>query len=73
MIGLLKQRSFGAFTASMFLGAFNDNAFKVLVLFLVASLAKGEGLQVADGFSPKSLAEAAADAVCPAVRSCSGP
>lgn len=38
MLRLLKQRSFGALTASQFLGAFNDNAFKMLVLLLVASL-----------------------------------
>ncbi|MCA9003259.1 MAG: MFS transporter, partial [Planctomycetes bacterium] len=40
MLALLKRRSFGALTASQFLGAFNDNAFKALVLFLAASLSK---------------------------------
>ncbi|MDF1839246.1 MAG: MFS transporter [Planctomycetota bacterium] len=44
MLGLLKRRSFGAMTASQFLGAFNDNAFKALVLFLAASLAKDNPL-----------------------------
>ncbi len=34
MIGLLKKKSFGSLTASQFLGAFNDNAFKQLVLLL---------------------------------------
>lgn len=38
MFDLLKKRSFGAMTLSQFLGAFNDNAFKILVLLLVASL-----------------------------------
>ncbi|MCP5022499.1 MAG: MFS transporter [bacterium] len=44
MLALLKQRSFGAMTASQFLGAFNDNAFKALVLFLAASLSKDNPL-----------------------------
>lgn len=44
MLALLKRRSFGAMTASQFLGAFNDNAFKALVLFLAASLAKDNPL-----------------------------
>lgn len=34
-------RAFRAFVASQFLGAFNDNAFKMLVLLLVAGLAAG--------------------------------
>jgi len=40
VISLLRHRSFGALTAAQFLGAFNDNAFKALVLFLAASLGK---------------------------------
>ncbi|MFT5153695.1 MAG: acyl-[acyl-carrier-protein]-phospholipid O-acyltransferase, partial [Planctomycetota bacterium] len=34
MFRLLKERSFGALTLTQFLGAFNDNAFKQLVLML---------------------------------------
>ncbi len=34
MFQLLRQRSFGALTLAQFLGAFNDNAFKQLVLLL---------------------------------------
>jgi acyl-[acyl-carrier-protein]-phospholipid O-acyltransferase/long-chain-fatty-acid--[acyl-carrier-protein] ligase len=44
MLALLKRRSFGAMTASQFLGAFNDNAFKALVLFLAASLSNDNPL-----------------------------
>ena len=42
MLHLLKQRSFGAMTLSQFLGAFNDNAFKQLVLLLIATVAGGK-------------------------------
>ena len=38
MIDLLKKRSFGAMALCQFVGAFNDNAFKILVLLLAASL-----------------------------------
>ena len=31
MLHLLKRRSFGSMTLSQFLGAFNDNAFKMVV------------------------------------------
>ncbi|MBL4770009.1 MAG: MFS transporter [Planctomycetes bacterium] len=48
MLALLKRRSFGAMTASQFLGAFNDNAFKALVLFLAASLSKDNPLPWVD-------------------------
>lgn len=44
MLGLLKRRSFGALIASQFLGAFNDNAFKQLVLLLTVSAATPEAL-----------------------------
>ena len=37
MLRLLRSRSFAALTASQFLGAFNDNAFKQLVLLLSLS------------------------------------
>jgi acyl-[acyl-carrier-protein]-phospholipid O-acyltransferase/long-chain-fatty-acid--[acyl-carrier-protein] ligase len=39
--GQVGPRAFRAFVASQFLGAFNDNAFKMLVLLLVAGLAAG--------------------------------
>ena len=39
MLKLLKQRSFGALVLSQFLGAFNDNAFKHLVLLLTVAAA----------------------------------
>lgn len=42
MLYLLQKRSFGAMTLSQFLGAFNDNAFKTLVLILVASVEAGQ-------------------------------
>ncbi|MCP3919974.1 MAG: MFS transporter [bacterium] len=37
MFDLVRRRSFGALTLSQFLGAFNDNAFKQLVLLFVVS------------------------------------
>ncbi|MEL6430856.1 MAG: MFS transporter, partial [Planctomycetota bacterium] len=37
MLGLLKQRSFGFLVGSQLLGAFNDNAFKQLVLLLTVT------------------------------------
>ena len=43
MLHLLRHRSFRALTATQFLGAFNDNAFKQLVVFL-ASARAGEML-----------------------------
>ncbi|MEE8467956.1 MAG: MFS transporter, partial [Planctomycetota bacterium] len=42
MLHLLKRRSFGAMTLCQFLGAFNDNAFKMVVLFLVTATAATE-------------------------------
>lgn len=39
MLGLLKNRSFASLLATQFLGAFNDNAFKQLVLLLAVSAA----------------------------------
>ena len=49
MLSLLKQRSFGAMTGSQFLGAFNDNAFKQVIVLLAAALAVGTAPQwVAD-------------------------
>lgn len=44
MLGLLKRRSFGALIGSQFLGAFNDNAFKQLVLLLTVSAATADAL-----------------------------
>lgn len=44
MLKLLKRKSFRALTATQFLGAFNDNAFKMLVLLLVASLGSDHAL-----------------------------
>jgi len=44
MFHLLKRKSFGALTASQFLGAFNDNAFKQLVLLLVTLSATSEAM-----------------------------
>lgn len=44
MLGPLKRRSFGALIGSQFLGAFNDNAFKQLVLLLTVSAATAEAL-----------------------------
>ena len=44
MLGPLKRRSFGALIGSQFLGAFNDNAFKQLVLLLTVSAATVEAL-----------------------------
>lgn len=43
MFRLLALRSFRALTVSQFLGAFNDNAFKQLVLLVVVSVGVGEG------------------------------
>lgn len=39
MLHLLRQRSFRALSATQFLGAFNDNAFKQLVVFLASARA----------------------------------
>ena len=39
MLHLLKERSFGAMVLTQFLGAFNDNAFKQLVVFLATAAA----------------------------------
>lgn len=39
MLHLLRQRSFGAMLLSQFLGAFNDNAFKQVVLLLATAIA----------------------------------
>ncbi len=44
MLGLLKKRSFGSLVASQFLGAFNDNAFKQLVLLLAVSAVTADAL-----------------------------
>ena len=44
MIGLLKKRSFGSLVASQFLGAFNDNAFKQLVLLLTVAAVTTSGI-----------------------------
>ena len=41
MLHLLRQRSFGAMLFSQFLGAFNDNAFKQVVLLLATAIATG--------------------------------
>jgi len=43
MLGLLKKRSFGAMTLTQFLGAFNDNAFKQVIVLLATSVAAGAG------------------------------
>jgi acyl-[acyl-carrier-protein]-phospholipid O-acyltransferase/long-chain-fatty-acid--[acyl-carrier-protein] ligase len=43
MLGLLKKRSFGAMTLSQFLGAFNDNAFKQVIVLLATAVAAGAG------------------------------
>lgn len=45
MLHLLRQRSFGAMTLSQFLGAFNDNAFKQVVLLLATAIATGGGIE----------------------------
>tara|TARA_R110002096_G_scaffold191185_1_gene372573 strand:- start:10645 stop:14094 length:3450 start_codon:yes stop_codon:yes gene_type:complete len=42
MLSLLKKRSFGAFTLAQFLGAFNDNAFKGLIILLVTYMKAGD-------------------------------
>ncbi|MEZ6014082.1 MAG: MFS transporter [Planctomycetota bacterium] len=44
MLQLLKLRSFAALLVSQFLGAFNDNAFKQLVLLLTVSAATSEAI-----------------------------
>lgn len=44
MFRLLAQRSFSALTLTQFLGAFNDNAFKQLVLLLAASVGVAGGI-----------------------------
>jgi len=44
MLGPLKNRSFAALVASQFLGAFNDNAFKQLVLLMTVAAATANGL-----------------------------
>ena len=44
MLGLLKQRSFGALVGSQLLGAFNDNAFKQLVLLLAVTATTSEAI-----------------------------
>ncbi len=43
MFGLLKLRSFGAMTLAQFLGAFNDNAFKQVIVLLATAVAAGAG------------------------------
>ena len=40
---LLKQRKFGPFFATQFLGAFNDNVFKNAILILIAFQVAGIG------------------------------
>lgn len=50
MLQLLKNRSFSALTLSQFLGAFNDNAFKKLVLMMAAGMVPAEW--VADSVLP---------------------
>jgi len=60
MLRLLKHRSFGALTVSQFLGAFNDNAFKMLVLLLVASLGGANSLDwVASSWAAQTFGQAA--------------
>ncbi|MEM6672170.1 MAG: MFS transporter [Planctomycetota bacterium] len=44
MLRLLKKRSFGSLVASQFLGAFNDNAFKQLVLLLTVAAVTASGV-----------------------------
>ena len=58
MLGLLKKRSFGAMTLSQFLGAFNDNAFKQVIVLLATAVAAGAGVLLAPRL-------AAAAATCP--------
>ena len=63
MLGLLRNRSFASLVATQFLGAFNDNAFKQLVLLLAVSTATVEAVPwIAEspfaspgGLSPQSL------------------
>lgn len=54
MLDLLKKRSFGAMTLTQFLGAFNDNAFKMLIILLVASL---DGENAPEWVASSSLAQ----------------
>jgi len=51
MFKLLQNRSFAALTATQFLGAFNDNAFKQLVLLLAVAAAAGGGPEWVSGSS----------------------
>ncbi|MFT5051598.1 MAG: acyl-[acyl-carrier-protein]-phospholipid O-acyltransferase [Chlamydiales bacterium] len=51
MFKLLQNRSFAALTATQFLGAFNDNAFKQLVLMLAVAAAAGSGPEWVSGSS----------------------
>ena len=43
MLGLLRKRSFGALTLTQFLGAFNDNAFKQVIVLMATAVAAGAG------------------------------
>jgi len=43
VLGLLKKRSFGALTLTQFLGAFNDNAFKQVIVLMATAVAAGAG------------------------------
>jgi acyl-[acyl-carrier-protein]-phospholipid O-acyltransferase / long-chain-fatty-acid--[acyl-carrier-protein] ligase len=43
MLKLLRRRSFGAMTLSQFLGAFNDNAFKQVVVLLATAATSAHG------------------------------
>ena len=43
MLGLLRKRSFGALTLTQFLGAFNDNAFKQVIILMATAVAAGAG------------------------------
>lgn len=67
MLQLLRKRSFGAMTAAQFLGAFNDNAFKQVVVLLAAAAALpgAEGWVAENGLTARLAGSISPQAIPP--------